>query len=163
MAGAAQCTLDREILKLFKNTWNLKKNQILVIWISMMKRANCSKKKNLYLPAFLQFSTDFSETLSKCFSFPGRLNCAIRSDLTLLHSAHFALRNAHFAHKKSALYLKKQKSWKTGAKCALCSAKCALCSSVWSDLSARFKLPWKKKLMLWISIYLVKNWRNAGK
>ena len=31
MAGAAQCTLVQEILKLFKNTWNLKKNQILVI------------------------------------------------------------------------------------------------------------------------------------
>ena len=47
--------------------------------------------------------------------------------------------------------------------CALCSAKCALCSGVRSDLSARFKRPRKNKLMLRVSLKLLKNWRNAGK
>ena len=38
---------------------------------------------------FLQFLSNFNETLSISFSFWGRLNRALRSDLTPLHSAHF--------------------------------------------------------------------------
>ena len=55
-------------------------------------------------------------------------------------------------HQTSAIYLEKQKTWKNSAKCALWSAKCALCSSVRSDLTAPFKRPQKKKLMLKISL-----------
>ena len=54
------------------------------------------------------------------------------------------------AHQKSALYLEKQKSLKN-------SAKCALCSSVGLDLTAPFKRPRKKMLMLKISEKLVKK------
>ena len=39
--------------------------------------------------------------------------------------------------------------------------KCALCSGVRSDLSARFKRPRKEKLMLRVSLKLLKNWRNC--
>ena len=60
------------------------------------------------------------------------------------------------AHQKSALYLEKQKTLKNSAKCALCSAKCALCGSVGSDLTAPFKRPRKKMLMLKISEKSVK-------
>ena len=38
---------------------------------------------------FLQFLSNFNETLSISFFFRGRLNRALRSDLTPLHSAHF--------------------------------------------------------------------------
>ena len=61
------------------------------------------------------------------------------------------------AHQKSALYLEKQKTLKNSAKCALCSAKCALCGSVGSDLTAPFKRPQKKMLMLKISEKSVKK------
>ena len=50
-----------------------------------------------HLPAFLQFLSNFNETCSISLSFRGRLNRALRSDLTPLHSAHFALHSAHFA------------------------------------------------------------------
>ena len=38
--------------------------------------------KHIWLP-FFQFSTNFNETLSKCFFFRGRLNETFKSDLTL--------------------------------------------------------------------------------
>jgi hypothetical protein len=40
---------------------------------------------------FLQFLTYFNEIFSISFFFQGRLNSAVKSDLTPLHSAHFAL------------------------------------------------------------------------
>jgi hypothetical protein len=43
---------------------------------------------DIWLP-FLQFFSNFNETLSISFFFRGRLNPALRSDLTPLHSAHF--------------------------------------------------------------------------
>jgi hypothetical protein len=46
---------------------------------------------------FLCFSTDFSEIFSISFFFQGRLNDVVKSDLTLPHSAHFALHSSHFA------------------------------------------------------------------
>ena len=46
---------------------------------------------------FFQFLTYFNEILSISVFFQGCLNCAIRSDLTLLQSAHFALHSPHFA------------------------------------------------------------------
>jgi hypothetical protein len=66
------------------------------------------------------------------------------------------------AHQKSALYLEKQKSLKNSAKCALCSANCALCSNVRSDLSAPFKPPAQKKLMLKISEKSVEKQRKCA-
>ena len=42
-----------------------------------------------HLPAFLQFLSNFNETLSKSFFSRACLNRAHRSDLTPLHSAHF--------------------------------------------------------------------------
>ena len=42
----------------------------------------------IWLP-FLQFLSNCNETLSISFFFRGRLNPALRSDLTPLHSAHF--------------------------------------------------------------------------
>ena len=45
----------------------------------MRKKAS----EHIWLP-FFQFSTDFNETLSKCFFFPGRLNEMFKSELTLL-------------------------------------------------------------------------------
>ena len=39
--------------------------------------------EHIWLP-FFQFSTDFNETLSKCFFFRGRLNEMFKSELTLL-------------------------------------------------------------------------------
>ena len=54
-----------------------------------------------------------------------------------------------------------KKVWKSvqSPRCAV--VKCALCSGVRSDLSARFKRPRKKKLMLRVSLKLLKNWRNG--
>ena len=66
------------------------------------------------------------------------------------------------AHQKSALYLEKQKSLKNSAKCALCSAKCALCGSVRSDLTAPFKRPRKKTLVLRISEKMVEKQRRCA-
>ena len=45
----------------------------------------------------LWFSTNFSEILSISEFFRGRLNGTFKSDITLPHSAHFALQSAHFA------------------------------------------------------------------
>ena len=67
-------------------------------------------------------------------------------------------------HKKNQLStLKNKKVGKLvqSARCAV--VKCALCSSVSSDLTAQFKRPREKKLLLRVSLKLLKNWRNAGK
>ena len=87
-------------------------------------------------------------------------------DLQGAHSAHFAQR-ALCTSFQTFLFLKIEScnfvcrrefgSWKTGAKCVLCSAKCALCSSVRSDLTTRFKRPREKKLLLRVSLKLLKN------
>ena len=66
------------------------------------------------------------------------------------------------AHQKSALYLEKQKSLKNSAKCALCSANCALSSNVRSDMSAPFKPPAEKKLVLKISKKSVEKQRKCA-
>ena len=65
-------------------------------------------------------------------------------------------------HKKNQLStLINKKVWKSvqSPRCAV--VKCALCSGVRSDLSARFKRPQKEKLMLRVSLKLLKNWRNC--
>ena len=95
----------------------------------LFKRGYGQTGSEAHLPAFLQFSTNFSETLSKCFFFRGSLNRAIRSDLTLLHSAHFALHSAHFAPKKNQLStLKNKKDGKPvqNAPCAMQNVHCAV-------------------------------------
>ena len=66
-------------------------------------------------------------------------------------------------HKKNQLStLINKKVWKSvqSPRCAV--VKCALCSDVRSDLSARFKRPRKNKLMLRVSLKLLKNWRNGS-
>jgi hypothetical protein len=62
-----------------------------------VKRGYGQTGSKAYLPAFLQFLTDYIEIFSKCFFFEGPLIDTIKSDLILLHSAHFALQSAHFA------------------------------------------------------------------
>jgi hypothetical protein len=46
---------------------------------------------------FFQFLIYFNENFSISFFFQGYLNGAVKFDLTLLHSAYFALHIAHFA------------------------------------------------------------------
>ena len=60
-----------------------KKNQISNHWVQFWLKGEMHKKayEHIWLP-FFQFSTDFNETLSKCFFFQGRLNGTIKSDLT---------------------------------------------------------------------------------
>ena len=59
-----------------------------------------------------------------------------------------------------AWYTKKVGKTVQNVRCAV--VKCALCSGVRSDLSARFKRPRKKKLMLRVSLNMVENWRNSS-
>ena len=122
---------------------------------------------------FLQFLSNFNETLSISFSFQGRLNRVLRSDLTLLHSAHFTTaqralctdfatflffklescnlvcrREFGFREHSYTVFLDNQDAH---------SAKCALCSSVRPDLIAPFKGSQKKKHLLKASIKSVEN------
>jgi hypothetical protein len=69
----------------------------LISTLIKLERGYGQTGSKAHLPAFFQFSTEFIEIFRKCFSFQGSLNDAIKSDLTLLYSAHFALGSAHFA------------------------------------------------------------------
>jgi hypothetical protein len=88
---------------------------------------------------FFQFWTNFNETFSKRFFWAGSLNGTVKSDLTLMHSSHFALffQLFFFQGREVIFYI---------AKCVLCSAKCALCSGVRSDLTMPFKPPAQKNI-----------------
>ena len=55
----------------------------------LLKRAMDKKAGGVIWLPFLQFLSNFYETRSISLSFRGRLNRALRSDLTPLHSAHF--------------------------------------------------------------------------
>ena len=58
---------------------------------------------------FFNFQPIFLKLSANASFFWGGLNRAIRSDLTLLHSAHFALHSAHFAQKKNQISTLKNK------------------------------------------------------
>ena len=98
---------------------------------------------------FFQFLTNFNEILSISVFFQGRLNRAIRSDLTLLQSAHFVLHSAHFALVFQLFCFSIQRAviwcaggnldfiniliycifWQSGcAQCTFCTAQRALCN-----------------------------------
>ena len=73
------------------------KTEVLLELGIVIERGCGQTGSKAYLPAFFQFLTDCIEIFSKCFFFQARLNGTIKSDLTLLHSAHFTLHIAHFA------------------------------------------------------------------
>ena len=78
---------------------------------------------------FFNFQPIFLKLSANASFFWGSLNRAIRSDLTLLHSAHFALHSAHFAPKKNQLStLKNKKVGKPvqNARCAVQNVHCAV-------------------------------------
>jgi hypothetical protein len=69
---------------------------------------------------FLCFSTDLSEIFSISFFCAGGLNSAFRSDLTLLHSLHFALFfQLHTKNQLSTLKNKKVGKTEQNVHCAL--------------------------------------------
>ena len=126
--------------------------ELFQLLLEISKRGYGQTGSKAHLPASFQFSTEFIEIFRKCFSFQGSLNDAIKSDLTLLYSAHFALGSTHIALFFHLFWLKFFSFWKNSAKCVLCNAKYALCSGVRSDLIAPFKRPPKKNHLLKISI-----------
>ena len=94
-----------------------------------LKRGYGQTGSKAYLPAFFQFSTNYIDIFSKCFFFLGRLNSAIKSDLTPLHSAHFSLHSAHFAlFFQLYLHLKTKKFEK---QCRMCAVQCRMCTLQW--------------------------------
>ena len=68
---------------------------------------------------FFQFSTDFTETLSKCFFFQGRLNETFKSELTLLFFHSF----------QGGTKGKKLKNQKKQKKCSQMCSQAFLCIS----------------------------------
>ena len=78
--------------------------------LDFCKRGYGQTGSKAYLPAFLQFLTDYIEIFSKSFFFKGLLNDTIKFDIILRHSTHFALQSAHFSTK---LYLKNKNDGKT--------------------------------------------------
>ena len=60
---------------------------------------------------FLQFLSNFNETLSISLFFRGRLNRALRSDLTPLHSAHFTTAQLALCTNFPTLLFFKVESW----------------------------------------------------
>ena len=112
---------------------------------------------------FLQFLSNFNETLSISLFFRGRLNRALRSDLTPLHSAHFTTAQRGLCTDFQTFLFIKVESWffLCGIELRFHNILIHYCSGVRSDLSARFKRPQKEKLMLRVSLKLLKNWRNC--
>ena len=81
----------------------------------------------IWLP-FLQFLSNFNETLSISSFFRGHLNRALRSDLTPLHSAHFTTaKRGLCTNFPTLLFLKDKKVGKLvqSARCAVQNVHCA--------------------------------------